>query len=198
MKRLMISLKVFLLFTIITGVVYPLLITGIAQIAFPVKANGSIISTNEGKAEGSALVGQAFDSVIYFSSRPSAIGYNPLPSGGSNLGLTNKKLKELVAQRRLNFIINNHLDSLAVLPPEMLFSSASGLDPHISPQSAFLQYNRVADARNFTNKQKLRLKQLIENQIEPPQFLVLGEERVNVLLLNIGLDNLANESIENK
>ncbi len=194
----MISLKVFLLFTIITGVVYPLLITGIAQIAFPVKANGSIISTNEGKAEGSALVGQAFDSVIYFSSRPSAIGYNPLPSGGSNLGLTNKKLKELVAQRRLNFIINNHLDSLAVLPPEMLFSSASGLDPHISPQSAFLQYNRVADARNFTNKQKLRLKQLIENQIEPPQFLVLGEERVNVLLLNIGLDNLANESIENK
>jgi potassium-transporting ATPase KdpC subunit len=196
MKTLMISLRIFLFFTILTGVIYPLLITGIAQIAFPWKANGSIVATNGGKAEGSTLIGQSFDSTIYFSSRPSATGYNPLPSGGSNLGLTNKKLSEQFIRRRNNFIVHNRLDSLTLLPPEMLFASASGLDPHISPQSAFLQYERVAEARNFTYQQKMKLKQLIEDQVEPPQFLILGEERINVLLLNISLDILANESVE--
>ena len=198
MKTIMISLKVFFIFTILTGVVYPLIITGIAQLVFPAKANGSIVVAKDGKAEGSAPIGQSFDNLIYFSSRPSAIGYNPLPSGGSNLGLTNKKLKDLVAQRRRDFIIYNQLDSLAVLPSEMLFSSASGLDSHISPQSAFMQCERIAEARRLTYKQKMKLKQLIEEQIEPPQFLVLGEKRINVLLLNVELDNLEDQSIEKK
>jgi len=192
MKSLTISLKIFFFLTVLTGIVYPLFITGIAQIAFHAKANGSLI-ISDGRIIGSTLIGQKSDSTIYFSSRPSAVDYNPLPSGGSNLSLTNEKLKKLVNQRRINFIAFNKLDSLAVIPPEMLFASASGLDPHVSPKSAFLQSERIANARGFTNIQKMRLKQLIEDQTEDPQLSILGEKRVNVLLLNIELDKLAND-----
>jgi len=198
MKTIIISLKVFLFFTILTGVIYPLLITGIAQITFPAKANGSLVKTNDGKVAGSSLIGQSFDSDAYFSSRPSAVDYNPLPSGGSNFGLTNEKLIKLVNQRKINFIAHNKLDSLTTLPPEMLFASGSGLDPHISPQSAFLQAERVANARSFTYQQKLKLKQLIESQVESPKLSILGKERINVLMLNIELDKLAKDTIEKK
>jgi potassium-transporting ATPase KdpC subunit len=108
MKTLIISLKIFLFFTILTGIIYPLFITGIAQIIFPSKANGSIIIKNN-KLVGSKLIGQQFDSTIYFSSRPSAISYNPLPSGGSNYGLTNVNLKKLVTERKHKFIAFNQL-----------------------------------------------------------------------------------------
>src|ERR1035437_3334358 len=108
MKTLLISLKIFLFFTLLTGIVYPLLVTGIAQLVFPGKANGSII-VNNNKAIGSELIAQPFDSTIYFSSRPSAIAYNPLPSGGSNYGLTNVKLKNQVADRKTQFWKFNHL-----------------------------------------------------------------------------------------
>ena len=103
------------------------------------------------------LIGQQFDSTIYFSSRPSAISYNPLPSGGSNYGLTNAKLKNLVDGTKKQFIAFNQLDSLTVIPSEMLFASASGLDPHISPEAALLQVDRIAKARNFNNIQKAKL-----------------------------------------
>jgi len=189
MKTLFISLKIFLFFTILTGVVYPLLVTGIAQLTFPAKANGSLI-VRDNKTIGSELIGQQFDSTIYFSSRPSAVSYNPLPSGGSNYGLTNVKLKNLVTERKHQFITFNQLDSLTVIPSEMLFASASGLDPHISPQAALLQVERIANARNLDNGQKQRLLQLVKEVTEAPQYLVFGEQRINVLLLNLKLDEI--------
>lgn len=190
MKTLKISLKIFLFLTVLTGIVYPLLVTGIAQLAFPAQANGGLISENN-KIIGSKLIGQQFDTAVYFSSRPSAVAYNPLPSGGSNFGLTNLKLKNLVAERKSQFIAFNQLDSLTVIPSEMLFASASGLDPHISPQAALLQVNRVAKARNFNSSQKQRLIDLIHSDTENPQYGVLGEERINVLNLNMQLDRLS-------
>lgn len=189
MKSLKISLKAFLFFTILTGVVYPLLITGTTQVIFPEKANGSLIK-EENKIIGSKLIGQQFGSNIYFSSRPSAINYNPLPSGASNYGLTNATLRDSVSNRYSQFILRNKLDSLTTVPSEMLFASASGLDPHISPYAAFLQVERIAKARNFSSDQKRNLKQLIKNQTETPQILCLGEARVNVLLLNLEVDKI--------
>jgi potassium-transporting ATPase KdpC subunit len=189
MKTLIISLKIFLFFTILTGVIYPLLVTGIAQVVFPRKANGSLI-VHDNKTVGSELIGQQFDSVTYFSSRPSAVSYNPLPSGASNYGLTNGKLKNLVTQRKQQFIAANQLGSLAEIPSEMLFASASGLDPHIPLQAALLQVGRIAQARNLNATEEQKLLQCINNFTEAPQFLCLGEERVNVLLLNLELDKI--------
>ena len=176
-------------FTVLTGIIYPLLITGFAQLFFSRKANGSLI-IKDNKTIGSELIGQQFDTVIYFMSRPSAITYNPLPSGGSNYGLTNTKLKNLVYERKQQFITYNELDSLTEIPSEMLFASASGLDPHISPKAAYLQVERIVQSRNFNNEQKQKLEQLIKNQTEAPQFFCLGEERVNVLLLNLETDKI--------
>lgn len=189
MKTLIISLKIFLFFTILTGIVYPLFVTGIVQLVFPSKANGSLIFRDD-KVIGSELIGQQFDSTIYFTSRPSAVSYNPLPSGGSNYSLTNSKLKELVSWRKKQFVDFNKLDSLAEVPSEMLFASASGLDPHISPQAAILQANRVAEARNFTSEQKKQLMRCISDLTEPPQFGVFGQERINVLRLNIEISRI--------
>jgi K+-transporting ATPase ATPase C chain len=189
MKTLVISLKIFLFFTVLTGIIYPLFVTGIAQVVFPYKANGSlIVKTNQ--VIGSELIGQQFDSTIYFSSRPSAVSYNPLPSGGSNYGLTNNKLKNLVDERRSHFSTINQLDSLSEIPSEMLFASASGLDPHISPQAAILQVDRVAKSRNFTTAQKQKLQQCISLLTESPQLLCLGESRINVLMLNLETDKI--------
>jgi K+-transporting ATPase ATPase C chain len=197
MRTIMISLKIFLVFTLLTGILYPLVITGIAQTVFPEKANGSLIVKDD-KLIGSKLIGQQFDTTIYFTSRPSAIIYNPLPSGGSNYGLTNVKLKNLVADRKKQFIIFNQLDSLTVIPSEMLFASASGLDPHISQKAALLQVDRISKARNFNTIQKQKLVQSVINLTETPQFLVLSEERVNVLILNLELNKLDQNIIINK
>ena len=189
MKTLKISLKIFLFFTILTGIIYPLFITGIAKLVFPNKANGSLIF-KDNKAIGSELIGQQFDSSIYFTSRPSAVSYNPLPSGGSNYGLTNTNLKKLVNERKHQFIAFNRLDSLTVIPSEMLFASASGLDPHTSPSAALLQVDRIAKARRFNSSQKHQLIDLIQNKTEEMQFGLLGEPRINILILNIELDKL--------
>ena len=190
MKSFVIALRIFLFFTVLTGVAYPLLVTGIAQLFFPFKANGSIIYY-QNKPIGSSLIGQSFDSsAIYFISRPSAIAYHPLPSGGSNYGLTSRKLKEQFELRKKQFISNNHLDVQTEIPSEMLFASASGLDPHISPDAALLQVKRVSKARHFSDNQKLRLINLVHQLTEPPQFLFLGQERINVLLLNLETDKL--------
>jgi len=189
MKTVTTALKIFLLLTLLTGIIYPLAITGIAQVLFPEKANGSIITKNH-KTIGSELIGQQFDSTIYFTSRPSAISYNPQPSGGSNYSLTNSKLKTLVAERKYQFLKFNQLDTLTEIPSEMLFGSASGLDPHISPKAALLQVNRIAKARSFNEPQKQKLIQCINDCKEAPQFFVLGDERVNVLLLNLKLNSI--------
>jgi potassium-transporting ATPase KdpC subunit len=197
MKTLFISLKILLFFTLLTGIIYPLFITGIAKILFPSGANGSLIVKNNQKV-GSELIGQQFESTIYFSSRPSAISYNPLPSGGSNYALTNVKLSNLVAQRKQQFIAFNKLDNITAIPSEMLFASASGLDPHISPKAAMLQVNRIVQARNFTPPQKKKLIQCIQECKEEPQFLLFGEERINILVLNLELDNLAGNNVNNQ
>jgi K+-transporting ATPase ATPase C chain len=189
MKTLIISLKIFLFFTILTGIIYPLFITAVAQLMFPEKANGSMV-IKDNKPIGSSLIGQQFDSSIYFSSRPSSILYNPLPSGGSNYGLTNLKLKKLVAERKKHFTDFNHLDSLTVVPSEMLFASSSGLDPHISPEAALLQVDRIARSRKFSTQQREEVIKLIKNLTEDPQFHLLGQERINVFHLNLSLDTI--------
>ena len=189
MKSLVIAIKMFLLFSILTGIIYPLIITGTAQLVFNRKANGSLIEKG-GTIAGRALIGQKFDTAIYFSSRPSATSYNPLPSGGSNFGLTNSRLRELSEQRRHQFIAFNNLDTLTSVPSEMLFASASGLDPHISLRSALLQYERISRVRRLNESQKAKLKELIYSLTEKKQLFCLGEPRINVLQLNLSLDNL--------
>jgi potassium-transporting ATPase KdpC subunit len=196
MKTLLISLKIFLFFTVLTGILYPLLVTGIAQVTFPAKANGSLILKNH-QVIGSELIGQHFDSVVYFSSRPSAIAYNPMPSGGSNFGLTNAKLKHSVDSLRSQFIIFNQLDNNTSIPSEMLFASASGLDPHISQEAALLQVDRIVKARNFNSDARQQILQSVKRMTEAPQFLFLGEERINVLSLNIELDKIATNNHTN-
>lgn len=189
MKTLWISLRIILFFTALTGIIYPLAITGIAQAFFPFQANGSLIVKNH-QIIGSELIGQQFDSAAYFTSRPSAVLYNPLPSGGSNLGPTSLKLKRLVEERKVQFTTFNRLDSRTVIPSEMIFASASGLDPHISPEAALLQVKRISKARHFSDAQKQQLVRLVHSQTENPQLLCLGEKRVNVLLLNLKTDEI--------
>jgi K+-transporting ATPase ATPase C chain len=163
--------------------------TGVAQLAFPARANGSLVKEG-GKIIGSELIGQKFDSSIYFWSRPSAIDYNPIPSGASNLGPTSDKLKKQVAERRKLFATNNSIADTSAIPKEMIFASASGLDPHISPEAALLQLNRVAIARNLNETQKQKIEQLIKNNTEEPQFFLFGEPRINVFKLNLALDSI--------
>lgn len=189
MKPIIIALRVFIFFTILLGIFYPLLITGIAQVFFHSKANGSIIYSRNVPV-GSVFIGQSVDSSIYFSSRPSAVNNNPLPSGGSNLGLTSLKLKNEYENRKKKFLTENRIGKNVKVPSEMLFSSASGLDPHISPAAALLQVDRISKARNYSQDQKNRLIRLIHDLTEPPQFLCLGQPRINVLIVNLETDKL--------
>jgi potassium-transporting ATPase KdpC subunit len=184
-----IALKLLLIMTLLTGIIYPVLMTGIAQISFPEKANGSFIR-RDGKIIGSTLIGQKFDSSAYFWSRPSAIDYNPVPSGASNFGPTSRKLFSMVSERRKIFITGNNLTDTASLPGEMLFASASGLDPHTSPDAVRLQINRIVRVRHFNHSQENRLNELILQNTEKRQYGILGEERINIMVLNMGLDEI--------
>ena len=177
------TFKLFLTFTILTGVIYPLLITGIANLFFKEKSRGSLVYLN-GNIVGSSLIGQDFKSEKYFHSRPSTGTYNANPSSASNQGMTNKDLQSKIRERKeklkeLNIAENNDY------PYDLLFASGSGLDPHISPQSAKLQIERIAKARSFSLEERLRLEKLVEEKIEHRDYRILGEERVNVLLLTI-------------
>jgi K+-transporting ATPase ATPase C chain len=184
-----IALKFLLLLTILTGIIYPLVMTGTAQLIFHSQANGSLI-TKDGKVIGSELIGQNFDSTIYFWSRPSVIGYNPIPSGASNYGPLSDTLRKLVISRQNHFAQMNSIDNKLSVPKDMLFASASGLDPHISPEAALMQVERIARARNFKISQKEELLKDIKDMTEAPQFLFLGEPRINVLVLNLRLDKI--------
>jgi len=139
---------------------------------------------------GSHLIGQKFDDSSYFWSRPSFINYKPIPSGASNFGPTSAEFIKLVKNQKLNFLYYNLLPDNTIIPPEMIFASASGLDPDISPRAASLQINRIAEARHFNNLQKNKLQEIIEQCTENPQFYILGEPRVNVLQLNLELDKI--------
>ncbi|MGE4107714.1 MAG: potassium-transporting ATPase subunit KdpC [Bacteriovoracia bacterium] len=176
MKNILIGIRLLIVFTVLTGVIYPLAVTGIAKALFARQVGGSLIERS-GKAVGSELIGQSFRSEKYFWSRPSAIDYNPMPSGGTNLGPTSKDLQSKVAERKAQG-----------LEYDLLFASASGLDPHISPKAAMLQLERIAKARDLEENHIAELRRLVASFIEGRQFGVLGEPRVNVLKLNLALD----------
>ncbi len=188
-NRIIVSVRYLLAMMLLTGLIYPFLVTGISRVVFPFRSEGSLL-TADGNIIGSELIGQKFDSARYFWPRPSATDYSAVPSGASNLGPASRKLKELAAQRRREFCVKNGLDTSTVVPSEMLFTSGSGLDPHISPESAYLQAGRVADSRKFTAHQKEELLNCIKRLTEPTGLPVLGEKRVNVLLLNIETDKI--------
>ncbi len=176
------------LLTVLTGLIYPMAVTGIAQVVFPRQANGSLI-VKDGKAVGSELIGQPFDDPKYFWGRPSAT--SPFPdnagaSAGSNLGPTNPALKKTV-QDRIDALQAVDPDNKSPIPVDLVTASGSGLDPHISPAAALYQVHRVATARKMD---EAKLRQLVDQHTEGRQFGFLGEPRVNVLKLNLSLDSL--------
>ena len=173
------------LLTIITGVVYPLSVTGLAQVIFPHQANGSLIVI-DGKTYGSELIGQQFDDPKYFWGRPSAAGYNAADSSGSNLGPMNPSLKEAV-QARIDALQAVDPNNPLPIPVDLVTASASGLDPHISVVAALYQVSRVASARGWSEAE---VTSLVEKYTEGRQFGIFGEPRVNVLLLNLALDGI--------
>lgn len=184
------SIKILLFFTVITGIIYPVIIFGIGRMFFDDKANGSMVKESD-RIVGSELLGQKFISRKYFWSRPSAIDYNPMPSGGSNLSLTSKALVQQYKDNKAAFMKENLLKDTVAVPSEMLFSSASGVDPDISREAAYLQVKRISEARKFNSGQKQKLFNLIDSQTKSRQFGFLGEEVVNVLVLNIKLDEMS-------
>jgi len=180
------SVLLFLAFTLLTGLIYPLFITLAVEITMPEKSEGSLIVA-DGEVIGSELLGQSFTRPGYFHGRPSAVSYAANSSGASNLGPTSSRLMEEVRCRVEQFKTENNLSQNASVPAELVLSSASGLDPHISKEGAMLQVPRIAAARNLSESE---VKLLVYQTIEPAQFGVLGQERVNVLKLNIALDDL--------
>jgi len=183
------SIRQTILWSIVAGVIYPIVITVIAQVAFKEQANGSLV-TRDGKIIGSALLAQQFTGTNYFWPRPSACGYGTGPAGlaassGSNLGPTSGALQTNAMNNIAAFISGNNLPTNTVVPADMVFASASGLDPHISPEAARLQIARVAASRGMNEDQ---VKALVDKFTEPPQWGIFGQARVNVLLLNVALD----------
>lgn len=175
------------LLSVVTGLVYPAIVTVIAQVAFPRQAHGSLI-VRDGKIVGSALIGQPFDDPKYFWSRPSAttpFGYNAGSSSGSNQSPTNPDLIKAV-QGRVDALRAADPDNTAPVPMDLVTASSSGLDPHISPAAALYQVSRVAKARKMD---AAAVRQLVEENVEGRWLGVLGERRVNVLALNLVLDN---------
>ncbi|MER0216494.1 MAG: potassium-transporting ATPase subunit KdpC [Nitrosomonas sp.] len=182
------AITLFILISLVTGLLYPLAVTGIAQIAFPEQAAGSLLKRGD-EIIGSTLIGQSFSGSTYFWSRPSATSpmpYNASNSGGSNLGPTNPALIEAVNERIKN-LRANHPEKEEKIPTDLVTASASGLDSHISPAAAYYQVERVAAARNTDTA---IVKSLVDRSIETPQWGLLGDSRVNVLRLNLALDAL--------
>jgi K+-transporting ATPase ATPase C chain len=184
-KNLLISIWMALATTLLLGIIYPLAVTGLAQVVFPDQANGQLLNVN-GQVAGSKLIGQPFSSARYFHSRPSAsgtAGYDAAASGGSNLGPTNKALLERIA----GDVQTLHRENPKVpVPIDLVTASGSGLDPDISPAAANFQVPRVARARGMSEDQ---IRALVKKHTEQRQFGFLGEPRINVLELNLDLDS---------
>jgi potassium-transporting ATPase KdpC subunit len=178
------SIRMLVVMTVITGLAYPLIVTGIAQVAFKDQANGSLIYQNE-KIVGSSLIGQPFSDPKYFWGRPSATSpmpYNGASSSGSNQGPTNPALKEAVEGRIKD------LGGKTPVPADLVTASGSGMDPHISPAAAEYQIERISKSRNLPPE---KLRELVQKHTEARQLGILGEPRVNVLRLNLALDAAA-------
>lgn len=171
----------------LTGLIYPGIVTGLAQLLFPRQANGSIVEV-DGRPVGSALIGQAFTRPEYFHSRPSAAGggYDATASAGTNKGPTDRKLADTLIADAVERVVKADAVERGRIPTDMVTASASGLDPHISPANAELQMERVARARGVSPD---RVRELLRLHTEGRQFGLLGEPRVNVLLLNLALDS---------
>lgn len=193
MKSLFAQLRSAIMATLILAVVccgvYPLVVYGVAQLALPRQANGSLIVTKDGTVRGSELLGQDFTEAKHFHPRPSAAGngYDAANSGGSNLGPTSRKLDDLIKKRIAAYRTENGLSKQTEVPADAVNASGSGLDPHISPGNAELQLPRVAKARNLS---QTKIHELIAENTDQPGFGVLGEPGVNVLKLNLALDSL--------
>ncbi len=181
------ALVILVLLTVLTGLLYPLTMTGLAQLVFPDKANGSII-TRDGQAVGSELIGQSFDDPRYFWGRLSGASpaYNAAASTGTNYGPLNPALFEMV-QARIDALHAADPDNTEPIPVDLVTASGSGLDPHISPAAAYYQVPRVARERGLD---ETTVRKLVDKHTEKRQLGVLGEERVNVLELNLALDAL--------
>lgn len=188
-RQLLVALRFLLLMTVVLGIGYPLVVLGIAQLAANNAANGSQITDNTGTVVGSTLIGQQFDGPNWFAGRPSAAGdgYDAMASGGSNLAADSTDLLDLVNERRAQIAADNGVDP-ADVPPDALTASGSGLDPDISPAYALLQADRVAAARGLTPDQ---VRDLVTAHIQGRALGFIGEERVNVLELNLALQQLS-------
>jgi potassium-transporting ATPase KdpC subunit len=186
-KHLRPAIVLTLLFCVITGLLYPAVVTAVAQLIFPRQANGSIVEVN-GHPVGSELIGQAFTAPYYFHSRPSAAGagYDATASAGTNKGPTDRKLADTLIAGAVAQVMKDDGVEKGKIPADMVTSSASGLDPHISPANAALQVARVARERRVDAE---AVRQLVQQRTEGRQFGFLGEPRVNVLLLNVALDS---------
>jgi K+-transporting ATPase ATPase C chain len=188
MKEFTRALLLLVTLTILTGLVYPFAMTGIVQLCFPHRANGSLVVA-DGKVVGSALIGQDFSSPKYFNGRPSALekAYDASNSGGSNSGPSSAKFLEEVGKRIGKVRKENGLEPTAPVPADLVLASGSGLDPHISLDAALIQVPRIARARGLSEPQ---VRTLVEKLVEPPFLGLAGQNRVNVLELNLALDGL--------
>jgi potassium-transporting ATPase KdpC subunit len=186
MKTFFVALRATAVTLILTGLCYPLLMTGLGQVLFPSAAKGSVVRDTDGHLVGSTLIGQWFSKPWYFQGRPSAAGngYDPLASGGSNFGPSSVKLRERV-QAEIARLARENPQAPGPVPVELVTASASGLDPHISPQAAAWQLPRVAAARGIAPE---RVQQVVDDHTEGRDLGFLGEPHVNVLLLNLALD----------
>ena len=180
------SIGLILVGFLIAGVLYSTASVSIAQLIFPKQANGSLIEL-DGNVVGSSLVGQNFVSEQYFQGRPSAVSYSVDGMAGSNLAISNPDLQKQIKERTAQFAQNNQMTEKQV-PNEMVTASGSGIDPDISPESALLQVKRVAQQRHLPEQQ---VRDLVQQQIQPAQFGIYGQARVNVLQLNLALDQLS-------
>lgn len=183
------AILVLLWMTALCGLAYPLLITSVANIAMPFHAQGSMIYKG-GKPAGSRLIAQKFSSEKYFWARPSAINYNPLPSGGSQLSATSLELRNKVRERELRFVENITEKLVLVIPSELLYASGSGVDPHISVKGAYFQVDRILKGRKLGDEARGKVIELIDSLAKKRSLGFLGDQRVNVLELNMALDNL--------
>jgi potassium-transporting ATPase KdpC subunit len=185
-REIMIALRATLVTLVLTGLIYPLAMTGVAQALFRDKADGSLVRDEKGAVVGSELIGQAFANPAYLQGRPSAAGngYDATASSGSNLGPTSKKLRDRVAAD-VDRLRKDNPDAPLPIPAELVTASASGLDPEVSPQAALWQVPRIARARQVA---PARITQVIESRIQGRDLGVFGEPRVNVLVVNRALD----------